>query len=86
MDRHSLITESEIIELYPDLVPTRDSLPPMCSLAQAAQILDVQIRTVRGYVNQGLLSAARSGTGSRVRIPRPAVLRLLASRLGHPAL
>jgi excisionase family DNA binding protein len=78
--RKPLPTEADIIATYPELAPLLAALPPLCSVAQIAAAMHVSTKTIRRYIDGGLLLAARGG-GSRVLIPRPEVLRLVACRL-----
>jgi excisionase family DNA binding protein len=62
------------------LVSTARSLPPVMTVAEAADALRVSEPTIRAWIRRRKLVAGQSGPGGRIRISRDAVLSLLSSK------
>lgn len=55
------------------MAPT--GLPPRCTLRQTADFFNVDVRTVRRWISQGLLVAQRVGP-RLIRVDRESILKL----------
>lgn len=78
------LTEAEILERYPDLAPLVASLPPLCTIPEAARALRRSVSTVRLYLTAGKLAGTQGEGGEHILIPRPGIVRLVAARLTAP--